>query len=69
MAINNEALLDAAEGKDVLAVGEDSDVPGMSGAHWISRRKTFISSTAPTSMTKAHLSPCRTFSRWRNSRP
>jgi len=45
MAINNEALLDEVqaiierEGKDVLSVGWDSDAPGMSGVHWISRWK------------------------------
>jgi hypothetical protein len=45
MAINNEALVDAIqaiieeEGREVLAVGWDSDAPGMSGAHWITRWK------------------------------
>jgi hypothetical protein len=45
MAINNEALVDAVqaiierEGKDVLTVGWDSNAPGMSGAHWITRWK------------------------------
>jgi hypothetical protein len=45
MAINNEALVEAVEaliekeGKDVLTVGWDSNAPGMSGAHWISRWK------------------------------